>query len=141
MTFILQLRKKSRRVNCYIQGHSDIKQQDQNWNSGLFNYKYFMIYSIPQLPHKRQEDAVFTLFHPNDGNGFCTFFCSLFIWAHLPQPVLMNTRQDARTKGSICGHWMKTNDNNKNTLAGLVRNQTHQYFMLSNWVNELCVYT
>ena len=36
---------------------------------------------------------------------------------------------------------MKTNDNNKNTLAGLVRNQTHQYFMLSNWVNELCVYT
>ena len=36
---------------------------------------------------------------------------------------------------------MKTNDNNKNTLAGLVRNQTHQYFMLSNRVNELCVYT
>lgn len=42
---------------------------------------------------------------------------------------------------------MKTNNNNnknkktKNTLAGLVRNQTHQYFMLGNWVNELCVFT
>lgn len=63
-----------------------------------------MIYSIPQLPHKHQEYAVFTLFHPGDGNEFCTFFCSLFIWAQLPQTVLMNTRQDARTEGSSCGH-------------------------------------
>lgn len=71
-----------------------------------------MVYTTPQPHHKHQKDAVVTLSHTSNGNRFCTFFYSVLSWAHLPHTVLMNARQEARSKGHICGHLMKTNNNN-----------------------------